>query len=197
MQRARLSFRSREKLRRPAFVEPLGTNIKRGRGPSIYYVSKEVGGRVRKLSIFADSQYYLYWRRWLSGPKKVQKYADVIYRWFLGQRNIHKWLPTFFDLWYLIFEIFSDLPKGGFKSEETGGFLLLQNKYSKSLSWAENLNFWPKTVNNLFKFPAQDSYLEYLSWRSKNYPVSSDLKPPLFTYSKIGRQLWTVPITTL
>jgi hypothetical protein len=24
--------------------------------------------------------------------------------------------------------------KGGFKSEETGGFLLLQNKYSKSLS---------------------------------------------------------------
>ena len=30
--------------------------------------------------------------------------------------------------------------KGGFKSEETGGFLLLQNKYSKLLSWAENLN---------------------------------------------------------
>ena len=30
--------------------------------------------------------------------------------------------------------------KGGFKSEDTGGVLLLQDKYSKSLSWAENLN---------------------------------------------------------
>jgi hypothetical protein len=69
--------------------------------------------------------------------------------------------------------------KGGFKSEETGGFLLLQNQYSKSLSWAENLNFQPKTVNNLFKFSAQDSNLEYLFWRSKNSPVSSDIKPPL------------------
>jgi hypothetical protein len=69
--------------------------------------------------------------------------------------------------------------KGGFKSEETGGFLFLQNKYSKSLSCAENLNFLPKSVNNLFKFSAQDSDLEYLFWRSKNPPVSSDLKPPL------------------
>ena len=33
--------------------------------------------------------------------------------------------------------------------------------YSKSLSWAENLNFPPKTVNNIFKFSAQDSDLEY------------------------------------
>ena len=30
--------------------------------------------------------------------------------------------------------------KGGFKSEGTGEFLHLQNKYSKSLSWEENLN---------------------------------------------------------
>ena len=30
--------------------------------------------------------------------------------------------------------------EGGFKSEDTGEFLLLQNKYSKSLSWADNLN---------------------------------------------------------
>ena len=30
-----------------------------------------------------------------------------------------------------------------------------------------------------FKFSAQDSILEHLSWRSKNPPVSSDLKPPL------------------
>ena len=69
--------------------------------------------------------------------------------------------------------------KDGFKSEETGGFLLLQNKYSESLSWAENSNFPPKTVNNLFKFFAQDSDLEYLCRQWKNSPVSSDLKPSL------------------
>ena len=53
--------------------------------------------------------------------------------------------------------------KGGFKSEETGGFLHLQNKHSKSLSWAENSNFPPKRGNNLFKFSGQDSDLEYKS----------------------------------
>ena len=47
-----------------------------------------------------------------------------------------------------------------FKSEDTGELLHLQSKYSKSLAWAENLNFPPKTVNNLFKFSAQDSDLE-------------------------------------
>ena len=30
------------------------------------------------------------------------------------------------------------LAKGGFKSEEAGELLLLQIKYSKSLSWAKN-----------------------------------------------------------
>ena len=49
------------------------------------------------------------------------------------------------------------MAKGDFKSEDTGEFLHLQQKYSKSLSWAENLNFPPKIVNNLFKFSAQDS----------------------------------------
>ena len=53
------------------------------------------------------------------------------------------------------------------------------NIYSKSLSWAENLNFPPKTVNSLFKFSAQNSDLEYLFWKCKKFPVSSDLKPPL------------------
>ena len=69
--------------------------------------------------------------------------------------------------------------KGGFKSEETGRFLHLQNKYSKSLSWAENLNKLFTVLGGKFKFSAHDSNLEYLSWRSKNPPVSSDLKPPL------------------
>ena len=64
-------------------------------------------------------------------------------------------------------------------SEDTGEFLLLQNKYSKLLSWAENLNKLFPVLGGKFKFSAQDSYLEYLFWRSKNPPVSSDLKPPL------------------
>ena len=64
-------------------------------------------------------------------------------------------------------------------SKETGGVLHRQNKYSKSLSWAENLNFLPKSVSNLFKFSAQDSDLEYLFWQCKKPPVSSDIKPPL------------------
>ena len=71
------------------------------------------------------------------------------------------------------------MTKGGFKSDNTGEFLHLQDEYSKSLSWAENLNIPPKTVNKLFKFSVQASDLEYLCWRCKIFPVSSDLKPPL------------------
>ena len=65
--------------------------------------------------------------------------------------------------------------KGGFKSEDTGKFLGLQHKYSKSLSWAENLNKLFTVVGGKFKFSAQDSDLEYLFWQRKNSPVSSDL----------------------
>ena len=36
-----------------------------------------------------------------------------------------------------------------------------KNKYSKSLSWIWNLNFLLITVNNKFKFQAQDSNMEY------------------------------------
>ena len=63
--------------------------------------------------------------------------------------------------------------------DDTGESLHLQHQYSKSLSRAENFNFLPKTANNLFKFSAQDSDLEYLRWRCKIFPVSPDLKPPL------------------
>ena len=70
-------------------------------------------------------------------------------------------------------------PKGGFKSEETGGFLHCQNKYSKSLSWAENSNKLLTDLGGKFEFSTQDSELEYLFWQWKNPPVSSDLKPPL------------------
>ena len=72
-----------------------------------------------------------------------------------------------------------DLTKGGFKSEDTGKILRLKHKYSKSLSWAENLNKLFTVLGRKLKFSAQDSDFEYLCWRCKNYPVSSDLKPPL------------------
>ena len=35
--------------------------------------------------------------------------------------------------------------------------------------------------NKVFIFSGQDSDLEYLCWRRKNFPVPSDLKPPLGT----------------
>ena len=69
--------------------------------------------------------------------------------------------------------------KGGLKSKEIGEFLLLQKNYSKSLSWAENLNKLFTILGGKFKFSAQDSDLKYVFWRSKNPSVSSDLKPPL------------------
>jgi hypothetical protein len=62
-------------------------------------------------------------------------------------------------------------------SEDPGGFLHCQNKYSKSLSRAENLNKLFTDLGGKFKFSAWN--LEYLFWQCKNHPVSSDLKPPL------------------
>ena len=60
----------------------------------------------------------------------------------------------------------------------------LQYKYSKSLSWAENLNKLFTVLGGKFKFFAQDSELEYLYWRNKKPPSSSDLKPPLVCISE-------------
>ena len=68
--------------------------------------------------------------------------------------------------------------KGGFKSEDTEKFLCLQHKYSKSLSLFT-------VLGGEFKFSAQDSDLEYLCWRHKNFQVSSDLQPPLARLSKV------------
>ena len=63
-------------------------------------------------------------------------------------------------------------------SEHTEGFLYCQNKYPKSLFWAENLDKLFTDLGGKFKFSAQDSDLEYLFWQCKNPPVSSDIKPP-------------------
>ena len=62
---------------------------------------------------------------------------------------------------------FKEQSLGGFTSEDTGNFLLLQHKYSKSLSWAENLNKLFTVLGGKFKFSAQDSDLEYLFWQQK------------------------------
>ena len=51
--------------------------------------------------------------------------------------------------------------------------------HSKSLFKAENLNKLFTVLGGKFKFSAQESDLEYLRWRCKIFPVSSDLKPPL------------------
>ena len=71
------------------------------------------------------------------------------------------------------------ISKGDFKSEDTGELLHCQNEYSKSLSWAKNLNKLFTVLGGKFEFSAQDSDLEYSFWQCKSSPVSSDLKSPL------------------
>ena len=46
--------------------------------------------------------------------------------------------------------------KVGLKSEDTRGFLLIQNKHSKLPAWAENLNKLVTFKGVKFKFPAQE-----------------------------------------
>ena len=82
------------------------------------------------------------------------------------------------------------LSKGGFNSGDTG-FFTSPHKYSKSLFWAENLNKLFTVLGEKFKFSAQDSDLEYLCWRCKSSPVSSDLKSPLGTLIiSMYRETW-------
>ena len=73
----------------------------------------------------------------------------------------------------------SKATKGGFKSEDTGKFyvsnIAIPNHYPEQKIWISCLLFSAGNSN----FSAQDSDLEYLCWRSKNSPVSFDLKPPL------------------
>ena len=51
--------------------------------------------------------------------------------------------------------IFRDCTKGGFMSEDTREFLKCQNKYSKSLYRAENLNKLFTVKGGKFKLSAQ------------------------------------------
>ena len=100
-------------------------------------------------------------------------------RTFLGELMIQLSIEFFFFSIILIVFWRCHSIKVGFKSEDIREFLHCQIKYAKSLSWTENLNFPPKTIDNLFKFSVQDSDLEYLIWQRKKIPVSSDSKPIL------------------
>ena len=97
-------------------------------------------------------------------PSSLQHYFLSKYpRDLAGKFDIFK-ISIFLEATILNFSFFST-PKGSFFSESEIRFLNLpisQKNYSKKLSWAWNLKFPPITVNNLFKFPAQDSDLQYL-----------------------------------
>ena len=89
----------------------------------------------------------------------------------------------FFMNWFKMFSLVLVLffchnhdVKGGFMSEDTEGFLSCQNEYSKSLSWAENLNKLFTILGGKFKFSAQDNDLEHSFWQCKNPPASLKLK---------------------
>ena len=51
-------------------------------GPFIYYFSKRTGW-VQKMAISAEVQDYCIYAGWVGGFEKVQKFAKVIYGWFL------------------------------------------------------------------------------------------------------------------
>ena len=57
--------------------------------------------------------------------------------------------------------------------------------YVSNTSIPNNLNKLFTVLGGKFKFSAQDSDFEYLIWRSKNPPVSSDLKSPLLIIKQI------------
>ena len=72
----------------------------------------------------------------------LRKYSDRYSKfWFVFASKCWKTGPNW-------------LVKGGFKSEDTGEFLLFQNKYSKSLSWVENFNKLFTLLGGKFKFSA-------------------------------------------
>ena len=62
-------------------------------------------------------------------------------------------------------------------------------KYSKSLSWTWNLKFLPLTVNNLFKFQAQDNDLEKKPPLTNTYKVKKSI---LLEFSFHGMKTFSV-----
>ena len=90
------------------------------------------------------------------------------------------------------------IAKGAFFSESEIRFSNLpisQKNYSKKLSWAWNLKFPPISVSNLFKFQAQDSFLEYFFWEIWNLKNESHFLKKA-TFSVNGCRLikrWYIP----
>ena len=64
-------------------------------------------------------------------------------------------------------------------------FYISQRKYTKWLSWAENLNKLFTFLGGKFKFSAQDSDLEYLFWQCKKTSFSLCLK-----YKILADKFW-------
>ena len=58
----------------------------------------------------------------------------------------------------------------------------------------KKIKILPKRVNNLFKFSAQDSDLEYGIWQRKISQVSSDSKPPLVVAALDLIRFWVLLI---
>ena len=71
--------------------------------------------------------------------------------------------------------------KGGFFSKSAMCFSHCQNKYSKSVSWAWNLNKLFSVMGGKFKFQVQESDLEYLFWQCEKLIALSE-KRPLYVY---------------
>ena len=92
------------------------------------------------------------------------------------------------ELYQKVFMII-EIIKCGFFSEISMRFSNLQNKYSKSLSWAWNLNKLFIVMGGKFKFQVQDSDLEYLFWRFDKHIALSEKKLPLVRTSRIPRWL--------
>ena len=67
-------------------------------------------------------------------------------------------------------------------SEDTGRFLLLQNKYYKLLSWAESLNNLFTVMGGKLKCSAQGWTLAPFVCNGTKEKIPSEIKPPLGKY---------------
>ena len=128
-----------------------------------------------------------------SSPKLVRTYPHLVenrgismaplFLWFITWKILHQSIEIFVKLDFftngLVVWFIFVYAKIGFVSERAMCFFHCQNEYSKSLSWTWNLNFPPITVNNLFKFQAQDSDLEYLFGQCEKHITLSGKKSHL------------------
>ena len=76
--------------------------------------------------------------------------------------------------------------KSRFKSEDTGVFFHCQNKYSKSLSWAEIFKKLLTDLGRKFKFSVQDRVFDYFSsifWHKATFTLMHNLTKKSWTVS--------------